>query len=247
MRQYPSLACVEVQLDYKAEQLIVSSTTDASQGKLRIPFVAGRGLEELRVRIWGDEVMGQVVSHEADGWFSGVVGTPLRLVRIGDSFVREIPAHTRKPRPVLNDMGFGDGWAYLLTTTQSLAEVSRQAGESIDMRRFRPNIVVDNQRAGEQVAAFEEDFWAELSVGKTQFITVAPCSRCKVPRLDPDSGREHPLQHPTTALQALGHFYKSEAYFGIHVAHTEDSQGSTISIGDAVTLRTRFTASTVGK
>lgn len=246
LRQLSGLTKVEVQLDLKEQLMIVSNVGDASRGKLRVPLVAASGGgEEFRVRIWDDEVMGQAVSREADGWFSDVLGVALRLVRIGKSFARQIP-ETKRLGNVNNEAAFSDGYAYLLTTTRSLAQVSRQAGEEIDMRRFRPNIVVDNQRAGEDVAPFEEDQWSSLSIGRADFFTVAACARCKIPRMNPDSGLEHPAQHPTSALQTLGHFYKSEAYFGIHLAHTPASQNKVISVGDAVTLHRRFAASLVG-
>ncbi|KAI0106291.1 MOSC domain-containing protein [Nemania sp. FL0031] len=90
----------------------------------------------------------------------------------------------------------------LLTSKASLRDVSRRLPEGVemDMRRFRPNIVVDGtlQAAGEEgegLKAWEEDYWGELSVVSSstgeehRLALTANCGRCTSINIDYDTGR----------------------------------------------------------
>ncbi|KAI1133596.1 MOSC domain-containing protein [Nemania abortiva] len=92
----------------------------------------------------------------------------------------------------------------LVTSKASLRDVSRRLpeGEEMDMRRFRPNIVVDGDpqspgEEGEGLKAWDEDFWAELSVARRgssageehRLALTANCGRCTSINIDYDKGR----------------------------------------------------------
>ncbi|KAK6853382.1 hypothetical protein PG995_010194 [Apiospora arundinis] len=57
---------------------------------------------------------------------------------------------------------FNEAAPYLVASQASLHDVSSRLppGETVDMMRFRPNIVVD----GDEVTCWEEDYWGELLV-----------------------------------------------------------------------------------
>ncbi|KAI1179414.1 MOSC domain-containing protein [Nemania sp. FL0916] len=93
---------------------------------------------------------------------------------------------------------------FLVTSKASLRDVSRRLpeGEDMDMRRFRPNIVVDGNpqdpgEGGEEegsLAAWEEDYWAELCVVRStgeehRLALTANCGRCLSINIDYDTGR----------------------------------------------------------
>jgi uncharacterized protein YcbX len=183
-------------------------------GLLRVEPGDGSDNASVLCRIWDDEVRCVPVSKEADEFFSKSMGVRLRLVRVGQSFERQFPP-SLQDTAVRADTGFGDLFPYLLTSTASLAAVSKKVGESIDMRRFRSNIVMKTD-----TPAFEEDQMAELKIGEhAVFRNLKCCSRCKVPRLSPEDGTEDARGQPTKALIELNHFFKEDAYFGVNLAH----------------------------
>lgn len=240
LRTLPRLAHVQVAMD----DTHCSFTCDSAPelGTLRVSWVAAPAEEgaALPVRIWSDHTMCTTVSAAADQWFESAMRTPVRLARIGREFERVVPEEDRAKGAAI-DTSLSDGFPYLLVTTSSLAAVSRAAKEPIDMRRFRPNIVVADA-AGK---AFEETQWAQLCVGRTRFYAVKACARCKVPRLHPETGAEHKGQQPTAALEALGQWYNKEAYFGTNLCHSAEAPGSVVRVGDAVALETQYVKSLV--
>jgi uncharacterized protein len=76
----------------------------------------------------------------------------------------------------------------------TVSEIGRLAGRSLDVRRFRPNVVVRSLRS----VPFQEDEWlgGVLSFGEgddTPAITVTMRDlRCSMVNLDPDSARSAP-------------------------------------------------------
>jgi uncharacterized protein YcbX len=108
---------------------------------------------------------------------------------------------------------FNDCAPYLLTSKASLRDVSGRLpeGEEMDMRRFRPNIVVDadpQQEEVEELKAWDEDYWAEVTVtqketGKEHHLAMtANCGRCISINVDYNTGR--PAEgEPGTVLKKL--------------------------------------------
>lgn len=114
-----------------------------------------------------------------------------------------------------DQLTFNEIAPFLVTSKASLRDVSRRLpeGEEMDMRRFRPNIVVDEDpqaaattkeeeaekleegKQGQGLKAWEEDFWAELKVvrGSTgeehRLALTANCGRCISINIDYDKGR----------------------------------------------------------
>ncbi|KAF3061418.1 putative mosc domain containing protein [Daldinia childiae] len=99
---------------------------------------------------------------------------------------------------------FNEAAPFLLTSKASLRNVSARLpeGQEMDMIKFRPNIVVDEvweESSGSEdsdddapsiLAAWDEDFWAELSVGSTHRLALtANCARCVSINVDYAAGR----------------------------------------------------------
>ncbi|KAI0875887.1 MOSC domain-containing protein [Hypoxylon argillaceum] len=95
---------------------------------------------------------------------------------------------------------------FLVTSKASLRDVSRRLpeGEEMDMRRFRPNIVVDGAPqapGGEGLRAWDEDYWGELGVSlgagaragggerRRRLALTANCGRCISINIDYETGR----------------------------------------------------------
>ena len=79
-------------------------------------------------------------------------------------------------------VSFADGFPFLIVNLASLEELNSRLDSVIEVRRFRPNIVVEGAKA------WDEDDWTSARIGDTGFTLVKPCSRCVVTTVDPDRG-----------------------------------------------------------
>ncbi|KAI0206489.1 MOSC domain-containing protein [Astrocystis sublimbata] len=106
----------------------------------------------------------------------------------------------KKEEDMPEQLTFNEIAPFLVTSRASLRDVSNRLpeGEEMDMRRFRSNIVVDenSQAPGEEeLKAWEEDFWGELSVTHSngeehRLALTANCGRCISINIDYDTGRK---------------------------------------------------------
>lgn len=135
-------------------------------GKSSRRFRTMDGLMRLAARYDGDVPVVEL----ADG----------RFVRGDDPAVHEaLSAHVGRPVTLAREGGvshFDDGPVHLVTTS-SLATLSRLHGQDVDVRRFRPNLVVDT---GDE-PGFVEQGWLgrRLAVGDDVVLqVVAPMPRC---------------------------------------------------------------------
>lgn len=95
---------------------------------------------------------------------------------------------------------FADCAPYLLVSETSMKDVNSRLPEDdrIDIVRFRPNIVISGV-----AAEYEEDFWAELSIGKDmRIILTQNCARCRSINIDYNTG-EPGKSESGKALQKL--------------------------------------------
>lgn len=187
-------------------------------GALAVPVAPEGG--RVGVRVWDSELEVRAVSRAADAWFTAFLGTPHRLVHIGNDDVRPTdPAYAEGHR-----VGFADGYPALLVTQGSVAELGRRAGRPIPAERFRPNIIVSGERA------HEEDRWRRFTIGSLAFSGVKLCTRCKVTTTDQESGERDPDREPLRTLARYRHL-KDKVYFAVNVVHHETGK---IRVGDPV-------------
>ncbi|PTQ90430.1 MOSC domain-containing protein [Agitococcus lubricus] len=173
-RQYPSMAQIRARVE--SGRLLVSAP---HQLDLSIePTV----LNSLYVTIWQDRVLAHRVSQQADQWFSDYLNIDVQLVffpEYGQRVVDEAWAG------VGHQTAFSDGFPLLVLTQASLDALSQHWQQTVDWRRFRPNIVI-----GGDMAAYSEDQWTGLKVGDIELALVKPCSRCVIPSIDPDTAQK---------------------------------------------------------
>lgn len=217
---------------------------DPSLPTLSLPLSSSSSSSSpVSCRVWDDSVLCTAENSSAQQWVRSALHSPdVVLVRISspNHYSRLIPP-ALTPAHSSPSTSLSDGFPYLLVSEASRKAAEQRAAVSVDVRRFRPNVVVDGSHE-----AFEEDTWAQLQVGKTTMWGVKACARCKVPRLNPLEGQEDLNGQPTKALVDLGHFYKDEAYFGLNMVHEAGSENNVIRVGDPVQLRKRFVRSLVG-
>jgi len=210
-RTLPEMALIHVTID--GERFTVRRD---GQPPLFLPFVHDDGAR-LDVEVWGDRM--QAVRHEhGSDWFSRVLGGRVQLVCMPDDVRRDVDRDYARDGDIVS---FADGFPVLVVTRVSLAAL----GDGVDVRRFRPNIVV----AG--AAAWAEDEWRALDVGALTLRTPKPCARCTIPGVDPDSAAI--TKEPLRTLAKL-RTRDNQALFGINAI--PDGEG-VIRVGDPVVAR----------
>lgn len=184
---------------------------------VRIPWHLEEGLART-VQVWRH--VGDAREHASgSAWVSAYLGAPHRLVYMPDIHRRVVNPEKAGPGHIV---GFADGYPFLLIGQASLDDLNARLAQPVDMRRFRPNLVVEGS------APFAEDGWHRLRIGSLAFRAVKPCDRCTVTTVDPDTAHRGP-----EPLRTLSTYRKrgNQVLFGMNLVH--DQRGS-IAAGDPV-------------
>jgi uncharacterized protein len=169
----------------------------------------------------------------ADGDLPTHVRTPdgAELPVFGEDLAAEIGRRYGAPVQMMQfKNGIFDEANISVIASDTVREVGRLAGYSLDVRRFRPNIVVRLL----DPAPFQEDEWlgGVLSFGDAEdapAITVTMRDlRCSMVNLDPDSASPAP-----EVLKAIVQAHQNEA--GIYGAVTRIGR---LAVGQSITLHT---------
>ena len=180
-REHPRLALIQPTL--RSSDLVLRAP-----GMLALHLALDRVDRALTVRVWDDTVPAWDMGALAAQWFSDFAGRPLRLVRFDPEHRRASDARWTGGHPA--QTAFADGFALLVTSTASLAELNRrlqlQGAAPVTMSRFRPNLVLDG------IDAHDEDHVRQLEIdtpqGTVRLELVKPCARCSIPGVDPLTG-----------------------------------------------------------
>jgi uncharacterized protein YcbX len=127
------------------------------------------------VTVWRDKVIAEYVDAVTDAWLSDFLERRCRLVRLPADSVRQVDPGYAQPG---DEVGFADGFAFLLISEASLDDLNGRLDQPVPMRRFRPNLVVSG------CAPYAEDGWHRLRIGDITLRVVKPCSRCVIPTID---------------------------------------------------------------
>jgi uncharacterized protein YcbX len=209
---------VQVEVETKPDGIVLRHA-DAGACFVSTPR---QGAPEENVTIWEDSVRALAAGGEADDFLSLLLGTPLRLVYLANPRGRRVETDINAGE---DHVSFADVTPILLTSTNSLADLSKRAGCDIAMRRFRPNLVVSG------AGPWEEDTWRAIRIGAVSFRVAAPCARCTITTRDPDTGEQIDPYEPLRTLQRFHRGRGGSAMFGQYLI--PDNEG-TIGIGDKV-------------
>jgi uncharacterized protein YcbX len=209
-RELPALCRVTTSLETDGIRLAIDG-----HGEQRLPFTLEEG-RELGVSVWSHS--GPGIVHEAgSGWLSDALGQRCSLVCMPERHQRAVNPERAEPGDIVS---FADGYPFLVISEASLADLNSRLASPLEMRRFRPSIVVSG------VPAFAEDEWRRVRIGALTFRGVKRCDRCVVTTQDPDSGVSG--QEP---LATLAKYRKSDGKvrFGMNLIH--DGEGD-LAVGD---------------
>ena len=210
-RKVPKMALIQPR--FVDNQLILSHD---NQEDFVVP--AANPQHTMQVTIWKDSVTALRIGDAADEWLSQILEIKCHLVYIPDSEVRQCDLEFSKQG---ERTGFADGFPILLISQASLDDLNKRLEEPVEMRRFRPNIVVTGSEA------FAEDNWKTFTLGSIPMRGVKPCSRCILTTVNPDTGEREGAE----PLKTLMTYRKegSKVLFGQNIIH--EALG-TLAIGD---------------
>lgn len=199
---------------------IVVSAPNKAAFELPCELSSSADLAKSPYQVWGSS--GSALVHaEGSRWFSEYLNDDVSLVYMPDEEQRAVNPARARPGDIVS---FADGYPLLLISEASLDELNRRLDEPLDMRRFRPNLVISG------CAPHAEDGFAELQIGPVALRGVKRCDRCVVTTIDPDTGAKGKEPLRTLAQYRLE---DGKVWFGMNLIH--DGSG-TLRVGDAVTV-----------
>lgn len=195
--------------------------------------------EQIQCQCWDDPILGLRYGDNVSQWLRTYFKTDdeLDLVVFDDEKFEGRPVNKC---PLPNAAREGDVAAYHdmsplhLCSVHSIDDLNTRLEKKITVRNFRPNILVAN--VGQP---YKEDHWRELTIGETRLTWMAPCTRCLLPTVDPQTGIKDPKQEPWKTLRSYRLKPKSygvSALFGIDLAPTDTQKkvAGIIRVGDTI-------------
>lgn len=190
--------------------------------------------EKIVVEVFNEKAEVADVGVEAEQWFQSALGKDYRLFRL----VTPRP-HTsgETSAPTGTTVTLTDLMQVLVASEASfntLVEATPMPKkQQLNMSCFRPNIVV----AG--VGPFAEDSWKEVRINGLKFLGVAPCPRCRMTTIDPNTLAFDEKTEPLPTLRKIhGDGKGLKGYFGQWLVRTANG---VISVGDQVHVLSRKT------
>ena len=172
-RETPELGRIAVDLRADGITLRVPN-----EDPIALPFEPGER-PRTEAQVWSSQMVGAHYA-EADTALTRLLGRSARLVGMAPETDRPIkPAYARHAER----LGFADAYPILLLSRASLDGLTERVGAEMDVRRFRPNIVVEGP------PAHDEDTWDRARLGDVEVYQTKLCDRCVLTTRDPDTGR----------------------------------------------------------
>ena len=172
-------------------------------------------------------------------WLREATGIPgCCLVGISDNYTRYVKVNPKQgdeiPTGLLPRVSLADEAPFLLTSRSSLADLNKRLGErgkqQVDMRRFRPNIVIDG------LQPWEEDSLKRIRIGPVEFHVWQRCGRCTMTTIDRDSLER--CGEPLSTLSTFRERENGQRNFGMHLIPDKpwELTEERISVGDEVEI-----------
>jgi uncharacterized protein YcbX len=230
-RQIPHLVWITTQVS--GDKLTLNAP---NQPSLALPLADSTGAKRS-VTVWRDTLDALDMGAAASEWLQAFLQVPGRQFHL----VQFDPSQQRLSDPQWTGAAsashqFADGFAInVLSQTALDAFNSRLESHGlplVDVRRFRPNLVLDN------VPAHDEDHWRYIGIqtdeGPIELELVKPCPRCQIPNIDPETSIAD--EEVSDLLSQYRRLEKMQGAvcFGVN-AVVRSGAGRTIRCGDAFT------------
>jgi uncharacterized protein YcbX len=179
--------------------------------------LAGKTKAIMAVPMVGPKVKLQDYGDAVAKWLERITSVKgCRLTGIGAGYTRivEVNPDQGDAVPTAEDasISLADEAPYLLTSTTSLAALNKRLKANgqlpVDMRRFRPNIVISGLKP------WQEDAISKIRIGSVDFYVWQRCGRCTMTTIDRDS-----LERGPEPLATLNTFREraGQRNFGMHL------------------------------
>lgn len=185
-RALPQMVQLQAKWDGDQALRLEAPTMDALRVEVPNQSEAERG-----VVIWREALRAPDAGDAASVWLTRFLGRPCRLVFLPVANGIQVDQAYARPG---DRTAFSDGFPFLLIGQASLDDLSARIGRPLDMRRFRPNLVVTGSEA------YAEDSWRRIRIGAIEFRVVKPCSRCVIPTIDPLTAERSLDREPLATL-----------------------------------------------
>lgn len=228
-RQLPLMALIDVELSDTTLNLAM-----AGKGSISLPINTSLHSPSFKATVWRDSVDVQEASEAASRWLTHTLNArqPLRLVQTARDAHR--PQSQLERFGTQNHTRFADAAPLLIANQASLSSLNdaliEQSLPTVDMRRFRPNIVISG------MAAFTEHLpnWQNLQHPNFSLSLIDHCERCIITTIDPETAQKHPDKEPYETLKRLNPMPESKApAFGVNTVFNSDTVNR-IRIGDTL-------------
>lgn len=218
-REVAAMALLKVAIENNALQVNFNETS------IKIDLNT-ENKELIKVSIWDDECLAQLVDEKADQWFTNVLGMKCRLVYMPDEALR-----TTDPKyaPDGSVTSFADAYPFMMISQASLDELNGRLDTPLPMDRFRPNIVITG------ASPFQEDTINEFEMGGIRFFGIKLCARCNIPTIDQQTAVAGKEPSKTLAKYRLKN---KKIYFGQNLIH---AGSGLIAVGDEIKVLSRHT------
>lgn len=232
---------------------LVLRAPEITKETLTIPLQDQEKSTLMDVRVWNWRGQARVVEYGASRWISNILGVSCHIVRcdghdhhrpVDGTWVTERTRSTACAR-------FADGFPYLFVFEESFKDLALDLKDvDFTMERFRGNVCISGG------TAWQEDALCSLTINSVEFDLVKPCSRCKVPTIDPRTASVDPVVHDVLARKRSGKVlgweepksFKHATFFGVNGLYHLPTDGRvssmdinmvtskdcTISLGDHV-------------
>jgi len=227
-RDITSMATVRTSLSSEAITLSANNLEPLS-----VPLVSERS-ERTRVDVWGNECIGLDEGDEPAAWLSDALRRNVRLLRFDETSFRKLdPEWIGDTKATA---AFSDVLPFLVVNTASLDALNKMRADrgmppcTID--RFRANIVLNG------LEAWAEDEIPALQIGEIKIDLTRPCSRCRVPSIDQQTGVEEDygnLEVLAEERKFKNYINRPGAMFGVQGMCTH-GEGQTLKVGDEMTI-----------
>lgn len=238
-RELPRMALI--QPSFKLGQLVLRAP-----GMLALHLSLEGAEFPCRVRVWDDAVDAWDMGDVAAQWFSEFLAPDapadlkrLRLVRFDPEVRRLCSAQWTGGRESVTQ--FADGFGVLVTSTASLDELNARLASAgappVDMRRFRPNIVLGGVESADEDRICGWRIHTEGGVASLE--NVKPCARCPIPNIDPVNATSSPSVGDALQAYRQDPRLNGAITFGVNAIVLE-GDGLILHVGQAVSLDWQF-------
>jgi len=230
-RKYPRMALIRVKRTSLGELTLHYTGEDFKVAPCPVPMPHENAPPE-KVRIWKDQAPARFASEDVGRWISKVLQTDEKLT-LAQFYRGGVRAPGQPKRFGPNTTNFADAAPFLIVNSLSLhmlnLSLELQKLPEIDIRHFRPNIVVSG------LPGFAEHHIKSLRhiTSGAEFSLVDPCQRCSVITVNPDTGERMPDLVPfkqLTQLNPMPDNAKAPA-FGMNAILSSGTNAITASVG----------------